>query len=37
MTDIPAHMKASFVKLSKGEVPPHASPEKSVVVGSGKY
>ena len=34
MTDIPAHMKTSFVKLSTGEVPPNASPEKSVIVSS---
>ena len=34
VTDIPAHMKTSFVKLSTGEVPPNASPEKSVIVSS---
>ena len=36
VSDIPSYMKTSFVKLSKGEVPPGVSPEKSVVISGSK-
>ena len=36
VTDVPKHMKTSFVLLSTEGIPPDASPEKPVVLTGGK-